>query len=90
MAYSAEVVKRARDRLAQARADRESENLQHQAEAYRQIPRLREIDKQLRLTMVRAAQAAFTQGGDAEAILDAAYTNPTFTDDKLLGMLLGK
>ena len=34
MAYSAEVVKRARDRLAQAREDRESENRQHLKEAY--------------------------------------------------------
>ena len=72
MAYSAEVVRRARARLAQAKADRESENLQHQAEAYRQVPRLREIDKQLRLTMVQAAQAAFTQGGDAEALMEKA------------------
>ena len=72
MAYSAEVVRRARNRLAQAKADRESENLQHQAEAYRQVPRLREIDKQLRLTMVHAAQAAFTQGGDAEALMEQA------------------
>ena len=33
MAYSAEVVKRARDRLAQARADRESDNQQHLQQA---------------------------------------------------------
>ena len=26
---------------------------------------------------------------NVEAILDAAYTHPAFTDDKLLGMLLG-
>ena len=31
MAYSAEVVQRARERLAQAKADRESENLRHLA-----------------------------------------------------------
>ena len=34
MAYSAEVVSRARARLAQAKEDRESENRQHLAEAY--------------------------------------------------------
>ena len=34
MAYSAEVVKRARARLAQAKEDRESENRQHLAVAY--------------------------------------------------------
>jgi len=26
---------------------------------------------------------------NVEAILDAAYTHPAFTDDKLLGLLLG-
>ena len=72
MAYSAEVLKRARDRLAQARADRESENRQHLEEAYTRIPRLREIDKQLRLTMAMAAQAVFASGGDVQAAMNAA------------------
>ena len=65
MGYSAEVIKRARDRLAQAKADRESENRQHLQQAYEQVPRLREIDRQLRQTMALAAQAVFTRGGDA-------------------------
>ena len=72
MAYSAEVVKRARERLAQAKADRESENNQHLAVAYRQIPRLREIDRQLQQTMLAAAQATFTPGCDVEAALQQA------------------
>ena len=72
MAYSAEVLKRARDRLAQARADRESENRQHLEEAYTRIPRLREIDKQLRLTMAMAAQAVFASGGDVQTAMNAA------------------
>ena len=41
MAYSTDVVQRARERLAQARADRESENLRHLTEAYRRVPRLK-------------------------------------------------
>ena len=65
MAYSAEVVRRARQRLAEARADRESENQQHLQEAYRQVPRIKEIDLLLRRSMALAAQAVFTQGGDA-------------------------
>ena len=65
MAYSAEVVRRARARLAQAREDRESENRQHLAQAYEKVPRIREIDMELRRTMALAAQAAFVQGGDA-------------------------
>ena len=70
MAYSAEVVKRARDRLAQAKADRESENRQHLQQAYDQVPRLREIDRQLRQTMALAAQAVFSQGGDAAEAME--------------------
>ena len=45
MAYSAEVVRRARERLAQAKEDRESENRQHLAEAYAMVPRIRELNK---------------------------------------------
>ena len=44
MGYSAEVMRRARARLAEAKSDRESENQQHLMEAYDRIPRLREID----------------------------------------------
>ena len=70
MAYSTEVVKRARARLAQAREDRESENRQHLAEAYRRVPRIREIDMELRRTMAQAAQAAFVQGTDGRELLE--------------------
>ena len=64
MGYSAEVLRRARARLAEAKADRESENQRHLQQAYAELPRLREIDKQLRVTMAMAAQAAFAGGGD--------------------------
>ena len=70
MAYSAEVVRRARARLAQAKEDRESENRQHLAEAYARVPRIREIDMQLRRTMAQAAQAAFLQGSDGRDLLE--------------------
>ncbi|MBO4938957.1 MAG: ATP-binding protein [Oscillospiraceae bacterium] len=72
MGYSAEVIQRARARLAEAKADRESENQQHLLAAYAQVPRLREIDRQLRLTMALAAQAVFSQGGDVRAAMEAA------------------
>lgn len=72
MAYSAEVVKKARKRLEMAREDRESENRQHLAEAYAQVPRIREIDMQLRRTMAQAAQAAFLQGSDGRELLERA------------------
>ena len=70
MAYSAEVVRRARARLAQAKEDRESENRQHLAQAYAQVPRIREIDRELRRTMAQAAQAAFLQGSDGRELLE--------------------
>ncbi len=71
MAYSAEVVRRARERLAQAKEDRESENRQHLAEGYARVPRIREIDILLRRTMAQAAQAAFRQGSDGRAEMEA-------------------
>ena len=70
MAYSVEVVKRARARLAQAKEDRESENRQHLAEAYARVPRIRQIDMELRRTMAQAAQAAFLQGTDGRELLE--------------------
>jgi DNA replication protein DnaC len=72
MAYSAEVVARARARLAQDREDRASENRRHLAHAYEKVPRIREIDIQLRATMALAAQAAFTQGEDPQELLQQA------------------
>lgn len=72
MAYSTEVVRRARARLAQAKEDRESENRQHLAEAYARVPRIKEIDMQLRRTMAKAAQAAFLQGSDGRELLEKA------------------
>ena len=71
MAYSSEVVRRARERLAQARDDRQREDREHLALAYAQQPRLRQIDRQLRMTMAKAAQAVFS-GGDAEKLMAQA------------------
>lgn len=70
MAYSTDVVRRARQRLASAKADRDSENQQHLQEAYRQVPRIREIDLLLRRSMALAAQAVFTQGGDPRLAME--------------------
>ena len=72
MAYSSEVLRRARARLAMAKEDRESENREHLQIAYTQVPRLQEIDRQLRATMAVAAQAAFLQGEDPAELLDQA------------------
>ena len=72
MGYAKEIVIRARGILARQRADRESENASRQAEAYRRVPRLRELDKGLRSTMAMAAQAVFAQGADMEETMNRA------------------
>ena len=72
MAYSLEVIRRAQQRLATAKADRESQYQQHLQQAYRALPRLKQIDQQLRQTMVAAAQAAFSRGGDVAAMIEEA------------------
>lgn len=72
MAYSTEVVRRARARLSQAKADRESENREHLQRAYNTVPRLAEIDKQLRVTMASAIGAVFSAGGDVQSAVNEA------------------
>lgn len=70
MAYDSEVVRRARERLAQAKAERESENLRHLMDAYARVPRIREIDLELRKSMTVAAKAVFTAGGDPKDAME--------------------
>ena len=70
MPYSAEVMRRARQRLASAKADKESVYQEHLHNAYVKVPRLREIDMLLRKSMALAAQAVFTQGGDAVSAME--------------------
>ena len=82
MAYSAEVVQRARARLAQAKEDRESENRQHLQEAYQQVPRIQEIDMELRSTMAKAAQMVFISGGDAKKAMDQVRVQNLFLQEE--------
>ena len=70
MAYSKEVVTRARERLASQKADRESLMQQRLAEAYQQVPRLRQIDGLLRKTMAAAVQTAFAKGEDVKKAME--------------------
>lgn len=69
MRYSAEIVRHARKRLAEQKADKESLQQARLQEVYTAIPRVQEIDKILRTTMVQAVQAAFLQGTDGQAAL---------------------
>lgn len=65
MAYSNDVIRRARVRLAQEKANTEAMQHSRLQEAYEKLPRLRQIDSQLRKSMVLAAQAAFSGTKDA-------------------------
>ena len=69
MAYSEEVLRRARKRLEQARLERDRENEARREEAYARYPRLAEIDRELRRTMTQLMATALRTGDDpAEAV----------------------
>ena len=69
MAYSEEILGRARKRLEQARLARERENENRREEAYARYPRLAEIDRELRRTMTQLMATALRTGEDpAEAV----------------------
>ena len=70
MAYSKDVVSRARAALAAKKADRESLSQQRLSEAYAKVPRIRQIDSMLRQSMVLAARNAFLQGSDGKAAME--------------------
>ena len=70
MPYSAQIIHRARQTLAQKKADRESEYQSRLYEAYKQLPRLKEIDLSLRKSMALAAQCVFAGGGDPQAAIE--------------------
>ena len=69
MGYSEQVLRRARERLEQAKQERERENEAHRREAYARYPRLQEIDRELQMTMAQLMAATLRRGEDpTEAI----------------------
>lgn len=70
MAYSVQIMHLARQELARRKEDNQSQYNQRIQQAYAQVPRLRQIDMELRRTMAQAAQAVFVQGGDAVAAME--------------------
>lgn len=76
MAYSEEILRRARRRLEQAKAERERENESHRTLAYARYPRLAEIDRELRLTMTNLMANALRHGEDpSQAIAEIRERN---------------
>lgn len=72
MSYSANIMRLARQELARRKEDSQSQYRQRIQEAYNKVPRLRQIDLELRRTMTRAAQTVFAGGGDAVAVMEQA------------------
>lgn len=70
MAYSGEILRRARQRLAEQKADRESAYLERLFTAYAKVPEIKEIDSKLRQSMTLAAQTVFATGGDAAKAME--------------------
>lgn len=69
MGYSEQVLRRARERLEQAKQERERENEAHRREAYARYPRLQEIDRELQMTIAQLMAATLRRGEDpTEAI----------------------
>ena len=66
MAYSETVLRRAKARLAEAREEQDRENHFRIQSIYERVPRLRELDRQLRATMAKVMAVAFQKGEDPE------------------------
>lgn len=76
MAYSEQVLRRARARLEQAKQAREHENAAHRRTAYERYPRLAEIDRELKQSMTQLMTAALRSGEDpTEAIAQIRARN---------------
>lgn len=66
MAYSMEVVNRAQKRLKELKSERESLQWHRLLDAYAKIPRIREIDQQLRRNMSAVFLSALEKDGSAQ------------------------
>ena len=83
MAYSAQIMQRARQQLAQQKADRESLYNHNLHEAYIKVPRLREIDLQMRKTVILAAQTAFMKGEEGrQAMAECEKVNLALQEER--------
>lgn len=64
MAYDANILRRATDRLEAERRQRQERSERLRAQAYERQPRLRQLDRQLQATMAQLVAATLRQGGD--------------------------
>ena len=81
MGYSADVVSRATRLLEQQKADNVSRYNQQLFETYAKLPRIRQIDAQLRLNMAEATQAILSKEG-VDAMERARIANQALTRER--------
>ena len=74
MSYEPEVLRRATERLKQRQQMRQATFEARREKLYQQLPRVKEIDKQLRLGVTKAATAALRHGEDPTAAIQALRT----------------
>ena len=74
MPYSSEVIGRARQRLENEKTEKRSRYYANLEQAYREVPRLKEIDRLLRQTMVKTSGAVFAE--------------PRFSTDNAMGVAI--
>lgn len=83
MAYSSDVIRRARRELESRKAEREAKQQARLQEVYQKLPRVRELDRQLKTSMVQAVQAAFQAGTDGkEALLQLRQENLALQEER--------
>lgn len=83
MTYSNEILRRAKARLAEEKAAHEARQEARQQLIYNAIPRVQEIDRLLRLSMVQAVQAAFAKGiSGQEALARVKENNMTLQAER--------
>lgn len=70
MGYTMDVIRRSRKRLEEMNGDLRSQYNARQAQVYAQVPRVKEIDMELRRTMVAAARAVLS-GSEGPKAMDA-------------------
>ena len=70
MGYTMDVIRRSRKRLEEMNGDLRSQYNARQAQVYAQVPRVQEIDMELRRTMVAAARAVLS-GSEGPKAMDA-------------------
>ncbi len=75
MPYSSEVIARARQRMESEKADRLSKYYANLEQAYRDVPRLQQIDRKMKQNMAVAVQGAFAKDTAAMSIEQAKQEN---------------